>query len=159
MSTLESSPPPNPDEALADYVKRVRASLGLTQKELATKAGVHLQSLGKIERGITTKLNRHSRNGLAYALQIPVEYLEAMSRGTPIPTSTSLKFCPHCWVPGTPPESIWMEVRAKYCFLCGCQLQQRCRQCQEPITSLKHRFCPYCGTAYKLEPKPKSKTR
>jgi len=27
---------------LADYVKRVRASLGLTQKELATKAGVHL---------------------------------------------------------------------------------------------------------------------
>ena len=57
MSTLESSPPPNPDEPLADYVKRVRASLGLTQKELATKAGVHLQSLGKIERGITTKLN------------------------------------------------------------------------------------------------------
>jgi transcriptional regulator with XRE-family HTH domain len=79
---------------LADYVKWVRTTLGLTQKELATKAGVRLQSVERIERGITTKLNRHSRNGLAYALQIPVEYSEAMNCGIPIPRSTYLKFCP-----------------------------------------------------------------
>lgn len=157
MNTLESSAPPTPGESLADYVKRVRTSLSLTQKELAAKAGIHLQSLGKIERGRTAKLNRHSQNGLAYALQIPVEYLAAICRGTPVAASASLKFCPHCWVPGTPPESIWMEVRTKYCFLCGSQLQQRCRQCNEPITSLKHRFCPYCGTAYKLDSSPTSK--
>ena len=48
---------PQPQESLAEYVKRIRISLSLSQTELALKAGIHLQSLGKIERGMTTKLN------------------------------------------------------------------------------------------------------
>lgn len=75
---------PKPQESLALYVKRIRTSLGISQTELALKAGIHLQSLGKIERAMTTKLNSKSQRGLAYALQIPSEYLDAAVRGTPI---------------------------------------------------------------------------
>jgi DNA-binding XRE family transcriptional regulator len=129
----------------------MRLMLGLNQKELAAIAEIHLQSVGKIERGLTTKLSSHSKSGLAIALQVPVEYLEAVCRGTPIVAVSQLKFCAPCWTPGTPPDPLWMEVRAKYCFLCGSALRDRCSHCQERITSLKHRFCPFCGTAYKAE--------
>jgi len=40
--------------------------LPLFQKEVAAKAGVHLQSIGKVERGKTAKLNHKTKNGLAY---------------------------------------------------------------------------------------------
>ena len=86
--------------------------LGLNQKELAAIAGIHLQSVGKIERGLTTKLSSHSKSGLANALQVPVEYLEAVCHGTPIVAVSQLKFCAPCWTPGTPPAPLWMEVRA-----------------------------------------------
>lgn len=156
MNILQSSKSPNANETVGDYVKRMRLMLGLNQKELAAIAGIHLQSVGKIERGLTTKLNSHSKSGLANALQVPVEYLEAVCRGTPIVAVSQLKFCAPCWTPGTPPDPLWMEVRAKYCFLCGSALRERCIHCQERITSLKHRFCPFCGTAYKAEPDLKS---
>jgi DNA-binding XRE family transcriptional regulator len=104
---------------LADYIRRMRTKRGLSQKSLAEQAGIHLQSVGKLERGKTAKLNHKTQNGLAYALQIPAEYLEAVWRGVSIQSSPSIKFCPHCWTPGTAPEPIWTDYRAKYCFLCG----------------------------------------
>jgi DNA-binding XRE family transcriptional regulator len=128
---------------LGDYVKRMRLALGFNQKELAAIAKIHLQSLGKIERGMTTKLSSHSKSVLASALQVPVEYLEAVCRGTSIVAVSKLKFCAPCWTPGTPPDPLWMEVRAK--------LRDSCNHCHETITSLKHRFCPFCGTPYKSE--------
>ena len=150
---------PLPQESLALYVKRIRTSLGISQTELALKAGIHLQSLGKIERAMTTKLNSKSQRGLAYALQIPSEYLDAAVRGTPIGASDSLKFCPHCWQPGTPPEEIWLLVRSQCCFLCGTRLRNSCANCNEPITSLKFRFCPYCGKTYKESNDSESQTK
>ncbi|MEA5506743.1 zinc ribbon domain-containing protein [Halotia wernerae UHCC 0503] len=140
---------PKPQESLAEYVKRIRASLGMSQTELALKAGIHLQSLGKIERAMTTKLNSKSQRGLAVALQVPSEYLDAVVRGVPVGASDSLKFCPQCWTPGTAPEEIWLLPRSQFCFLCGTGLRNSCAQCHEPITSLKFRFCPYCGFPYK----------
>ncbi|MEY2858871.1 MAG: hypothetical protein RLZZ74_3184 [Cyanobacteriota bacterium] len=151
MSILQSSKSPSAGESLGDYVKRMRLSLGFNQKELAAIAGVHMQSLGKIERGMTTKLSSHSKSGLATALQVPVDYLEAVCRGVPIVAVAQLKFCAPCWTPGKPPEPLWMEARAKHCFLCGSALRDRCVHCQEMVTSLKHRFCPFCGNGYKSE--------
>ena len=75
MNILQSSKSPNVNQTVGDYVKRMRLMLGLSQKELAAIAGIHLQSVGKIERGLTTKLSSHSKSGLANALQVPVEYL------------------------------------------------------------------------------------
>lgn len=149
MQTLETEQSPKSGESLADYVHRLRGQLGLTQKEVATKANIHVQSLGKLERGKTQSLNHKTQQGLAYALQIPADYLEALIRGRDIKASHTLKFCPQCWKVGSALESLWMDVRAKYCFECGTRLQDRCTNCQEIITSLKHRFCPYCGTPYK----------
>lgn len=150
MQSLESDLAPTPEESLAQYLRRLRQQRGLSQKEVVAKAGIHLQSLGKIERGRTVKLNHKTRSGLAYALNVPVEYLEAISRGTAVEVVSALKLCPHCWVPGTSPESNWLDIRSKHCFLCGTELRNRCVNCNELITSLKHRFCPYCGTAYKM---------
>lgn len=149
MDTSDINLVPVPQESLSDYVRRVRIGRRLSQQDVATRAGVHLQTVGKLERGLTTKLNRKAQGGFAYALQIPLEYLQALSKGESIAPLPTIKFCSQCWVPGTQPERHWTDARARYCFLCGTTLCSRCRHCQEPIGSLQHRFCPYCGTPYK----------
>jgi DNA-binding XRE family transcriptional regulator len=133
---------------LAAYVLRQRSSLALSQKDVAVKAGIHAQSVGKIERGQTISLNQKTKRGLAYALEISEAYLDAAVKGIAVESTGVLRFCPQCWKPGTPPDSIWLNVRAHYCFICGTALQHSCSECNAVITSLKHRFCPYCGTPY-----------
>jgi DNA-binding XRE family transcriptional regulator len=149
MHLLNQNLAPILEETLADYVRRIRTSLGFSQRELAERAGIHLQSVGKIERGQTTRLNQKPKNGLAYALGIPVEYLDAVCKGVAVETIATLKFCPHCWVPGSPADPMWTYPRAKYCCICGSQLRDRCGNCNEVVASLKFRFCPHCGKAYK----------
>ena len=56
---------PQPQESLADYIVRIRKHLRMTQFELADAAGIHSRSVGKIERGLTTKINRRTLQGLA----------------------------------------------------------------------------------------------
>ncbi|MBV5261446.1 helix-turn-helix domain-containing protein [Synechococcus moorigangaii CMS01] len=152
MTLLDKLFIPQSQESLGDYLQRQRQRLGFTQKEVALKAGIHVQSYGKVERGQSSHLNERTKQGLAYALQIPVEYLEALSRGIPIEEQQVLRFCPRCWVPGSAPDPLWLVLRAKYCFACGAALRSRCGSCQQPITSLKHRFCPYCGKGYQNSP-------
>lgn len=148
MQLSEQNKVPQADEPLGQYVQRLRRSLGLSQREAALKANIHPQSLGKLERGRTSRLNRHTQKGLAYALQIPEDYLEAAYRAESLPAKQTLKFCPKCWKAGMPPESAWLSPRAHYCFECGTQLRDRCVSCDTVIASLKHRFCPFCGTNY-----------
>jgi transcriptional regulator with XRE-family HTH domain len=149
MNQNNTSNAPNPAENLSDYVRRIRTNLEMSQQELADKAGLHLQSIGKIERGKTNKLNAKAKRGLAYALSIPIEYLDAVVKGAPVVAIKSLKICPNCWSAGTEPEAMWTEVRSHYCFICGTELRDRCPNCQTPISSYTHRFCPFCGTNYK----------
>jgi DNA-binding XRE family transcriptional regulator len=154
MQLSDSLLVPNADESLGQYLRRLRLHRGLSQADVVSLAGIHLQSLGKIERGRTLKLNHKTARGLAYALNIPKEYLEAVGRGVVVDIPSALKFCPSCWTVGMAPESMWLDLRAKCCFLCGMELRHRCVGCQESITSLKHRFCPFCGTSYQ-SPLPK----
>lgn len=140
---------PQLEESLSIYVRRLRHSLNLTQEQVSQAAGIHRQTIGKIESGLSTRLNQRAKNGLSYALGIPTEYLDAVCKGVPVVAAGSLKFCPRCWVPGTAPDPIWMDIRSKYCFICSTALCSRCSQCSEPITSLRFRYCPYCGTPYK----------
>ncbi|MBD1918445.1 MULTISPECIES: helix-turn-helix domain-containing protein [Cyanophyceae] len=149
MHLLSQNLAPTPGETLAAYVQRGRMSLGLSQKELAEKAGIHPQSVGKIERGQTTRLKQKPKSGLAHALGISVDYLDAVCQGRTVEEIAALKFCPQCWVPGTSPDPMWTTPRSKHCFACGSKLQDRCSGCREPIASLKFRFCPYCGKSYK----------
>lgn len=149
MHLSEQNLAPSTGESLASYVRRIRAGLGLSQKELAERAGIHAQSVGKIERGQTKRLKQEPKRDLAHALSIPVDYLDAVCLGRSVDAITALKFCPQCWVPGTPPDPIWTTPRSKYCFACGTELCDRCSNCSELIDSLKFRFCPYCGKSYK----------
>jgi len=148
MAFLDEHLPKN-GESLAEYLRRVRAGLKLSQGEMAKKAGVHIQSLGKIESGKTTRLSSKTKSGLARVLGIPEDYLDAVCRGVPLTEVQALKICPKCWTPGTEAESIWLDRRSKYCFICGSSLGDRCSSCHEPILSLKFKFCPHCGQPYK----------
>ncbi|WP_414153278.1 double zinc ribbon domain-containing protein [Nostoc commune] len=56
-----------------------------------------------------------------------------------------LKFCPHCWIAGRTLEDIWLSPRSKFCFLWGTGLRNSCARCNEPIKSVKFRFCANCG--------------
>ena len=53
MHLSEQDKVPQANETLAKYVQRLRRSLGLSQREVAMKADIHPQSLGKLERGKT----------------------------------------------------------------------------------------------------------
>lgn len=150
MSIVTSERVPKLGESLALYVRRVRTELRMSQVQVVEQAGIHLQSLGKIEAGKTSRLAAKTKTGLARALQVPQEYLEAVCLGVPIAAGQQLKLCPNCWVPGAEAEPMWLQMRSKYCFICGTTLLQRCASCNEPIASLKHRFCPMCGQAYKV---------
>lgn len=149
MYTLDPKKAPQPGETLSCYIRRLRNDNQISQQQLATAAGIHLQSLGKLERGKTTRLNHKTQTGLAAALSIPTEYLEAICSGLPVSEIETRKFCPQCWTPGTDPDAVWTLYRAKYCLLCGTGLRTHCTSCGEPLTSFKHKFCPNCGTSYK----------
>ena len=55
MIVTEHSTRPLGEEGLANYVQRLRGQLSLTQKELSFKAGIHIQTIRKIEGGQTSK--------------------------------------------------------------------------------------------------------
>lgn len=148
MYTTDLSKAPKPQETLDSYIKRLREELHLSQRELAEAAGLHLQSLGKLERGKTSRLNQKTKQGLALAFDIPQEYLDAVCQGRPVEEIQKKQFCPNCWKGTAQPEPTWMLRQAKYCLLCGTQLLHSCQKCHEPISSFKHRFCPVCGTSY-----------
>ncbi|MBC1219023.1 helix-turn-helix domain-containing protein, partial [Nostoc sp. UCD120] len=65
MIVTEHSTRPLGDEGLANYVQRLRGQLSLTQKELSFKAGIHIQTIRKIEGGQTNRLNQKAKGGLA----------------------------------------------------------------------------------------------
>jgi len=148
LSTSNAQQLPKPQEPLADYVNRQRLALGLSREALALQAGIHKQSLGKIERGQTQTLNRRTLSGLSRALQVPMDYLDAVARGQTEGLGPSLKFCPQCWRAGSAPDPIWTDARSQFCFMCGTGLQDACGTCGAPLHSLTFRFCPHCGQPY-----------
>lgn len=148
MYTFDESIAPQPQESLLNYIKRLRTRLSMSQQQLATAAGIHIQSLGKLERGKTLRLNQKTKKGLAIALNIPEEYLDAVVSGLPVEGVHKKQYCPRCFLGGANPDPAWTLPRAKHCLLCGTQLRSGCISCHQPIASFKHKFCPYCGTPY-----------
>lgn len=89
---------PKHGESPADYVLQIRKGLNLTQFELADAAGIHSRSVGKIERGLTMKLSHKTLSGLALALSVPVEYLQAVVRGKRLWQCQRLSFVPNAGI-------------------------------------------------------------
>ena len=138
-------------EGLAVYIKRLRKQQDWSVVFLAQKAGVHPQSLRKLEdtKSKQKRLNKKTRTGLARAFDIPETYLDAALKGLSVSEVQVLKYCPRCWEPGTPLEVEWGSNRAVFCFSCGEKLSSVCLDCGEPFLSASHRFCPFCGGYYK----------
>ena len=80
----------------------------MSQRAVAEKSGVHAQSIGKIESGHTAVLKTKTRQGLAYALDIPEAHLDAVVKGITVEETGALKFCPQCWTPGHAPDAMWL---------------------------------------------------
>jgi DNA-binding XRE family transcriptional regulator len=146
---MDTTKTPKSGESLASYVLRIRKELNLTQFELANAAGLHSRSVGKIERGLTTKLGKKTLLGLAVGLGTPVEYLEAIIKGEEARPIQGVRFCPNCWNPGSSADPMWSNVKAKYCYLCGTQLRASCAYCGELVVSARYKFCAVCGKPYK----------
>lgn len=149
MYTVDQQKVPQTGEPLAQYICRMRKDAKLSQQQLADLAGIHLQSLGKLERGKTHRINQKTLAGLATALSIPIEYLDAVCFGKPVSLVETKKFCPDCWTPDSEPDPTWTLHRANYCLICGSSLRSTCSKCSQPLASFTHKFCPLCGSPYK----------
>lgn len=136
---------PKPNERIGEYLRRIRKAMRLTQEEVAQLGGIHKQTVIKIEARQSTRLSQKTRKGFVYALKIPETYLDALVQDLEIfPIAQNVKICPQCWKPGTQPEPQWLDLRAKYCFLCGEGLRDRC-ECGRAIADWHYAFCPFCG--------------
>jgi len=62
---------PTPQETVAAQLKRYRAAAGLTQEELAERAGVSVRSIGDLERGAGHRPRKDTAALLAQALELP----------------------------------------------------------------------------------------
>src|SRR5689334_896316 len=68
-----SGPMPSVDAALSfgDLLRRYRLAAGLTQEELAERAGLSVRGLSDLERGSRTRPRPHTVRQLAAALALP----------------------------------------------------------------------------------------
>ena len=86
MSTL-------PAVTFGILLRRARRAAGLTQEELAVRAGISVDSISLLERGLTRAPHQETLNLLAGALQLaPAERLqwEQATRGTRLPDSAAV---------------------------------------------------------------------
>ena len=65
------------DASFAAHLKRRRAAAGLTQEELAERAGISVRSIGDLERGAAHRPRKDTARLLAAALGLPPEEREA----------------------------------------------------------------------------------
>src|SRR5437868_10537763 len=66
--------------AFGDLLRRHRAAAGLTQEELAERAGVSIRTIGDLERGVSTSPHRDTIGLLAQALELTGDRRGANSR-------------------------------------------------------------------------------
>src|SRR5918999_356488 len=78
---------------VSDRVRRLRKERGLTQEEVARRAGLTLNSYGDIERGHVRDPHLSSLEAIAQALGVSIEALVAEEAAVPLaeaPTETGL---------------------------------------------------------------------
>jgi transcriptional regulator with XRE-family HTH domain len=62
---------------IGDKVRATRKAAGISQEEVARRAGVSLNVINRLERGVITDPHYSTLRGLARALNMPVEELVA----------------------------------------------------------------------------------
>ncbi len=72
------------DSSLARLLRTHRSAAGLTQEELADRAGISARTVSDVERGLRTRIYRDTASRLADALGLEAEdrsRLESLARG------------------------------------------------------------------------------
>lgn len=139
---------PRTDEGLGEYFSRIRLLRGYSKTELARRAQVHLSTVQRIESGQVggKKVKKKVQDRLAAALHVPIDYLKATTINGSVELLPQDRVCFSCWTPGTPPDSCWNIIGARYCMKCGDALLSHC-SCGEKLF-IGGRFCPHCGKKY-----------
>jgi predicted ATPase/transcriptional regulator with XRE-family HTH domain len=79
------------DDQLSDSLKKLRLAAGMTQEELAERAGISARTVSDVERGLRTAVHRDTGHRLATALGLTDEDLRAFDdlaaarQGSPLP--------------------------------------------------------------------------
>src|SRR5690242_13498413 len=79
-------------ETLAAFVRRLRLRAGLSQEALAERAGLTVDTIGALERGLRRRLYPHTARALADALGLDEAEraeLTALAAGSAIGTATA----------------------------------------------------------------------
>lgn len=77
----------HPLKLLSEYVRRRREELGLSQAALARKANLETHAIWTLEVGRVSRVRTRTLQGLASALEVPVEFLANLSRTRAAETS------------------------------------------------------------------------
>ena len=144
------------NQDLSDAVKKRREELGLTQAEVANRAGIGQPYISKIERGIIKSPSSSTIEALAKALEMDVDTLWWTMSAEP--DDGEVGYCPKFECPGSnyyediDPLS-WEpyktsledeEGRIAFCVHCGTSLLAECQNCGRKMRRFYH-YCPGCG--------------
>ncbi|MEP6998572.1 MAG: helix-turn-helix domain-containing protein, partial [Betaproteobacteria bacterium] len=90
-----------PADAFGDLLRRYRVDSGLTQEDLAERAAISARTVSDIERGLRSRVYRHTARRLADALQLDGRQREAFERAARRTTISAAPFAPNVPAPLT----------------------------------------------------------
>jgi transcriptional regulator with XRE-family HTH domain len=157
---------------IGERIKSRREELGLTQAQLAKKAGIGQPYISKIENKTMESPSMTALESLANALSIDILKLiedtsYSLSRWSDYAKGTLIGYCPNLQCPGSNFADMqrdgevnlseWEPYKTSlfdedkepinYCVHCGTQLVTDCRHCGRKIKQ-RHRYCPGCGKEF-----------
>ncbi len=151
----------NEEKVFYEKMRMVRRMRGMTQMELARKAGCKQSAISMYEAGHTDALSRKNINEIADILGIsdlPDDKIaDFMSAETKL---RCLKYCPVDDCPSNIPYIAGGELHFKptmvsafrgetvYCQYCGEVLQESCPNEECGALAVEGGFCRYCGDSY-----------
>jgi len=151
----------NSPKPFNELVRQRRLELGLTQSELAERAGCSQSAVSMFERGYGDVLSSDRLKVLAEVLDLDPGQARPPQGETARGAQREVwKFCPAPECPSNAPYAVAGRLcfrptcrrapdgKKTYCRDCGELLESRCPnpECRSEITP--GAFCPECGTAY-----------
>jgi len=146
---------------IARLITDARRRQGLTQSELARRAGCRQSAVSMFERGHENALARPTIDVLTKLLEIQlpgpdVEPDAQPAKAEPLPGETSRRYCPVFDCPSNVPFAVQGTLlikprvqpaqTARHCAFCGELLEDQCPECGTAANS--GACCAQCGSPY-----------
>lgn len=140
-----------------EAVHAARRAAGMTQSDLARKAGCQQSAISMFESGRPDCLSDEKIKSIARILELDISKLPAVAASGPV-LADALKFCPDAMCPSNTPYLVGRRLChspalvmasvgvATRCRLCGEVLESVCPGCGMPTSPGS--FCEACGSPY-----------